>query len=117
MVFSKPIRPFYGMYRVDFLKYNRRQLHVQNPIKGNVRRKYGGTVSLGIPRGSLTRYKGKLVYIGGTSNGKVSIHSIITGERLSQNIKKEKLTILNNSKYRTQFLPQLKQWVYLQEIR
>jgi hypothetical protein len=116
MVLEKPIRPFYGMYRIDFLKYNRRQLHVQNPTEGNVRKKYGGTVSLGISRGSLTRYKNKLVYIGGTSNGKVSIHSIITGERLSQNIKKEKLTILNNSKHRTQFLPRLKSWVSLLRI-
>ena len=42
MVLEKPIRPFYGMYRIDFLKYNRRQLHIQIPIKGNVRRKYRG---------------------------------------------------------------------------
>jgi hypothetical protein len=117
MILEKTISPFYGIYRIDFLKYNRRKLHYQNPIKGNVRRKYGGTVSLGISRGSLTRYKGKLAYVGGTSKGRISIHSIITGERLAQNIRKEKLIMLNNNKYRTQFLPLLKQWVSLQEYR
>ena len=116
IVLGKTISPFYGMYRIDFLKYNRRQLHVQNPIDGNVRRRYGGTVSLEISRGSLVRYEDKLVYVGGTSKGKISIHSIITGKRLSQNIKKEELTILNNSKHRTQFLPRLKSWVSLLRI-
>jgi hypothetical protein len=117
IVLEKTIFPFYGMYRIDFLKYYRRQLHYQNPIKGNIRKKYGSTVSLGISRGSLAKYKTKLVYVGGTSNGRISIHSIITGERLSQVIKKEKLTILNNNKYRTQFLPQLNQWISLRKIR
>ena len=113
MVLEKPISPYYGIYRIDFLKYNRRQLHVQNPIKGNVRKKYGGTVSLSIPRGSVVKYKDKLAYVGGSSKGRLSIHSIITGKRLSQNINKKDLAMLNNNKYRTQFLPRLKSWVSL----
>ena len=40
----------------------------------------GWTVSLGISRGSIVRYKERLVYIGGTSKGRLSIHSVITGK-------------------------------------
>jgi len=104
IVLKKTISPFYGMYRIDFLKYYRRQLHYQNPTKGNVRKKLGGTVSLGISRGSVARYKNNLIYIGGSSKGRITIHSIITGERLARNIKKENLTLLYNNKFRTQLL-------------
>ena len=48
----------------------------------DIRKQYGGTVSLGI-RGSIVRYKERLVYIGGTYQGRLSIHSVITGKRLS----------------------------------
>lgn len=117
MILNKSITPYYGLYKLEFLNYYRRQLHVQNPKKGNIRKPYGGTVSLGISRGSIAKYEGKLVYIGGTSKGKISIHSIITGNRLVQNIKKENLTILYNNKWRAQFLTgHLKSWVSLRNF-
>ena len=113
MVFNKNIDPYYGIWRIDFLEYHRRQLHVQNPIKKNIRKQYGGTVSLGLSRGSVVKYKDKLVYIGGASKGKVAIHSIITGKRVKQHINKGDINILNITKRRVQFLPRLKPWVSL----
>ncbi len=104
----KEVKPFYGMYKVEFLEYHRRQLHVQNPIKGNVRKKYGTTVSLGMSRGSVLRYEGELTYLGGSSKGKVSIHDIITGKRITQNADKRDIKVLHITKQRTQLLPSLK---------
>ena len=95
------------------MEFSRRQLHVQNFAKGGIRKQYGGTVSLGISRGSIVRYKERLVYIGGTSKGRLSIHSVITGKRLSQNIKIVDIEVLYNNKRRVQFLTRLKSWVSL----
>jgi len=99
------IKPFKGMYIFENFNFTRRQLHVQNFSKGGKRKEYGGTVSLGIPRGSLVRHpKFGLSYVGGTSKGFISLHNL-EGKRITQSAKKNDLTILNNNKWRTQFLP------------
>lgn len=68
-----------------------RKLNVQNPIKGGIRKKYGGTRSLGFERGSIVlNSKYGFVYIGGSSKGRLSLHCLKTGKRLCQNAKKEK---------------------------
>ena len=108
MVLKKNINPYYGMYKIEYLQYYRRQLHVQIPQKGGIRKQYGGTVSLGISRGTVIRYKGKLSYVGGTSKGRLSIHSILTGKRLAQNINKKDITIMYNTKRRVAFISQIK---------
>lgn len=65
-----------------------------NPTHGNIRKTYGGTISLGFKRGSLVRHKKYgYCYVGGTSKGRISIHNIRTGERISQNIKIEDLML------------------------
>jgi hypothetical protein len=70
------------------LQFHRRQLHVFLPTKGGIRKSYGGTRSLGFKRGSLVRHKKYgLVYVGGTSNNRISLHSVETKKRISQNIK------------------------------
>jgi hypothetical protein len=90
-----PIEPFKGFYRFDFLQWHRRQLHVTNATKGGERKLYGSTVSLGIPRGMLVKHpKFGKCYIGGTSNGLISLHNVVDGKRLCQNAKKENCTIL-----------------------
>jgi len=109
------IAPFKGMYIFENFSFSRRQLHVQNFSTGGKRKEYGGTVSLGIPRGSLIRHpKFGLAYVGGTSKGFISLHSP-TGKRITQSAKKTDITILNNNKWRTQFLPCLKAGVSLRE--
>jgi hypothetical protein len=82
------------------VKRYRRQLHVQNPKKGGVRKNYGSTRSLGLERNTLVKHpKWGLSLVGGTSKGRVSLHDLITNKRLCQNAKIEDLKILTNQKW------------------
>lgn len=77
-------------------KFTRRQLHRFNYSKGGIRRRYGGTMSLGVQKGTLCHYKGKLGYIGGnTDKGRFSIHSSMTGIRVTQITKLEDMKLLS----------------------
>jgi hypothetical protein len=101
------IQPFLGMYKFENFKWSRRQLHMQVPIKGNFRKEYGKTVSLGIPRGTLTNHpKYNIVYVGGTSKGFISLYSL-KGKRLTQKVKKEECSNICILKWRTVFLSNL----------
>ncbi len=72
------------------LRFHRRQLHAFQCSKGGIRRNYGSTRSLGFKRGSLVKNnKYGFCYIGGTMKGRISLHSLKTGKRLSQNTKAE----------------------------
>jgi hypothetical protein len=113
---NNKIQPFYNLYKIEFLEYYRRQLHVQNYAKGAIRKPYGTTVSLGLSRGSVIKYKDKLGYLGGTSKNKVAVHSIITGKRVNQFVKLEDIKIMYITKRRVQFLPRLKPWVSLHKF-
>jgi len=104
MVLKQQVKPFLGLYQVEFLEYYRRQLHKQNPKKGGIRKPYGTTVSLGLPRGSTVRYRNKLAYLGGTSKGRLSLHTIETGKRITQNAKKADVQMLHSAKHTTQFI-------------
>jgi hypothetical protein len=81
------------IYYFQQIECHRRQLQVLQFSKGGKRRRYGGTVSLGIPKGTVVKAKYKkkeiLCYIGGNMNGKLSIHNIKNGERISRSIDKE----------------------------
>lgn len=89
--------------RTVYLKpimFHRRKLHEILPKKNGFRRNYGGTMSLGLKRGTLVNHpKYKLSYIGWTDGKRVSLHNIHTGERLCQNAKKEDLKILTKINY------------------
>ena len=113
MVLGVNIKPSFGLYQINFLEYHRRQLHVQKSIKKNVRKQKGSTVSMGMSRGSVVKYEDKLAYLGGSSKGKVSIHSIISGDRTNQKIKIKDIKQMYITKRRVQFLPRLKPWVSL----
>ena len=70
------------------LRFHRRQLHRFQPSAGGVRRRYGGSMSLGLKRGSLIRHpKYDVCYVGGNLGGYVSLHSLSTGKRLTQSAK------------------------------
>ena len=82
------------------LVFFRRQLHVQNPVKGGNRKNYGSNRSLGISRGTLVRHlKRGLALVGGTSKGRVSLHRLEDGKRLCQNAKIEDLRILTKLRF------------------
>jgi hypothetical protein len=67
------------------LRFHRRQLHRLQSEKGGKRKPYGGTISLGIKRGSWVRHpKWGLSYVGGTLNGRISLHDMQTGRRVTQ---------------------------------
>jgi hypothetical protein len=89
---------------VSPLRFYRRQLHVMQPIKGNIRKNYGGTRSLGFKRGSIvTHPKYGATYVGGTSQNNISLHSLKTGERLSQKIKPKDCKFLGYTSWREHF--------------
>jgi hypothetical protein len=84
------------------LRFHRRQLHVLQPTSGGVRRLYGGMRSMGLKRGSVvTHSKYGKTYVGGTSNGHISLHSVETGKRLSQNVKMLDCRFTTYSTWRT----------------
>ena len=88
------------------LRFHRRQLHRLEHAPGHIRSPYGGTVSLGFKRGSLVKHpKYGLTYIGGSSKGRVSLHSPQTGKRLCQNAKPQDIKFLTYNTWRTAFLP------------
>jgi hypothetical protein len=78
-----------NMILIKPLRFHRRHLHVQNPVKGGIRKRYGGTISFKLKRGSLAMHvKYNLIYIGGCSiidgNERISIYDIKSGKRITQ---------------------------------
>lgn len=83
------------------LRFHRRQLHAMQFSKGGVRRPYGGTRSLGFKRGSWIKHpKWGLCYVGGTSKGRISLHSLDTGQRLCRNAKPDDCAFLTFASWR-----------------
>ncbi len=83
------------------LQFHRRQLHMFQPAKGNIRRAYGGTRSCGFTRGSIVKHtKFGACYIGGTMDGKVSLHHCNTGKRLTQGAKAADIKFLSYASWR-----------------
>jgi hypothetical protein len=94
------------MLLITPLQFSRRQLHVQNPIKGGIRKQYGGTRSLGFKRGSWVQHpKYGICFVGGSSKGRISLHDLSSGKRLTQNAKSEDITFLHFSSWRTALPP------------
>ena len=95
--------------RLTFLKplnFYRRQLHMYCPTKKGVRKNYGGTLSLGIKRGTLVKHDNYgLSLVGGTSNGRISLNCLQTNRRLCQNAKKEDLKLLTNLRWNCSIPP------------
>ncbi len=93
------------------LRFHRRQLHRLQADKGGLRKRYGGTMSLGFKRGSWVKHpKYGVCYVGGTLNGRLSLHNLQDGKRFCQNAKPENCQFLTLSSWRIrkenrQFLP------------
>ncbi len=81
------------------LRFYRRQLHILQPNKGGIRKTYGGTMSMGLKRGSLVKHlKLGLVYVGGSSKNKISLHDM-EGKRIGQSFKVEDCKFLTYSNW------------------
>ncbi len=90
------------------LRFHRRQLHRFQPSKGGIRRRYGGTRSLGYKRGTLVRHSiYGLCYIGGCNERRrrLSLHDIKTGKRITQEAKDEDIKILTSVGFRSFYVP------------
>jgi len=83
------------------LRFHRRQLHRLQPEKGGLRKLYGSTNSLGFKRGSWVKHPQYGVgYVGGSSNGRISLHRLEDGKRLCQNAKLEDCQLLTYASWR-----------------
>lgn len=79
----------------------RRNLHYQPFIKGGIRFRRGGTISLGLKKGQLAKHiKHGLCYIGGSYLGWLTICNVQTGARIAQNVKTEDLLTLAYNSWR-----------------
>jgi RRXRR protein len=68
--------------------WHRRQLHRFQAEKSGKRKPYGGTLSQGIKRGTLVKHpKWGKATVGGTMDGKLSLHDPHTNKRLTQTAK------------------------------
>lgn len=81
------------------LIHTRRQLHRLNFKKGGTRSRYGGTMSLGIQRGTLVKHVkyGKCIVGGNNGVDRVSLHANISHSRLTQNAKLTDLQLIAHS--------------------
>lgn len=83
------------------LQFHRRQLHVLQPASGGIRKRQGGTMSMGIKRGSWVKHpKYGLCYVGGTSDDKVSLHTMDTGKRVTRCAHVDDLQFLTRASWR-----------------
>jgi RRXRR protein len=72
------------MYLVP-LRFHRRQLHRLQPEHGGRRKPYGGTMSLGLKRGSWVRHaRHGVCYLGGTTGNTISLHRMQDGRRIAK---------------------------------
>lgn len=85
------------------IRLHRRQLHVFNPGPGGYRRPYGGSMSQGFKRGSIVKHlKYGKCYVGGEDpkRGRISLHSLNTGNRLTQGAKPSETKFLAYNSWR-----------------
>jgi len=83
------------------LRFHRRQLQRLEPGKGGVRAPYGGTISMGLKRGSWVRHrKYGITYVGGTNGKEISLHSLQSGKRLTTHAKVEDCQVLTYASWR-----------------
>ncbi|CAB1129571.1 RRXRR domain-containing protein [Candidatus Hydrogenisulfobacillus filiaventi] len=81
--------------RMAPLRFRRRSLHLRQPAKGGGRRRHGGTVSLGLRRGTQVLHpKFGFCYVGGYMGNRLSLHAMRDGRRLTQNARREDIVAL-----------------------
>jgi hypothetical protein len=83
-----------GMYKFVPMVVHRRQLHMFQPSKSGKRQRYGGTVSLGIPKGTVCRYRGEYLVVGGNMGGRLSLNRLGDNKRVTQSAKVEEVKLM-----------------------
>src|SRR5258708_11146251 len=88
------------------LTWHHPQLHRFDPEKRGTRKPYGGTLSLGIKRGTLVKHpKWGKAYVGGTRDGKLSLHDPQTGKRLTQSANVAECRLMKLVRWKTRLVP------------
>lgn len=86
--------------------WHHRQLHRFQPGKGSKRTPYGGTLSQGIKRGTLVKHpKWGKATVGGTMDGRLSLHDPHTNKRLTQTARVTDCTPIKLLRWRTRLVP------------
>jgi hypothetical protein len=86
--------------------WRHRQLHRFQPEKGGKRKPYGGTLSQGIKRGTLVKHpKWGKATVGGTMDGKLSLHDPETNKRLTQSARVADCKLINVLRWRVWLVP------------
>lgn len=86
--------------------WHHRQLHRFQPEKGGKRKPYGSTLSQGIKRGTLVKHpKWGKATVGGTMDGKLSLHHPQTNKRLTQTAKVADCALITLLRWRTRLVP------------
>jgi hypothetical protein len=81
--------------RIAPLRFGRRSPHLRQPAKGGVRRRHGGTVSLGLRRGAQVLHpRFGFCYVGGHMGDRLSLHAMRSGRRLTQRARLHDLVVL-----------------------
>jgi hypothetical protein len=94
------------MLLIKPMQFHRRQLHVFQPAKYGIRRPYGSTRSIGFRRGSIVSHpKYGICVIGGASKGKISLHNLKTGKRLTQSASHSDIIFKSYNNYNLTFAP------------
>jgi len=87
--------------RVAPLRFLRRVLHVRNPARGGVRKRRGGTMSLGFKRGTQVLHpRLGFCYVGGFMGNRISLHAMQDGRRLTRRARPEDLMKLTPCSWR-----------------
>jgi len=93
------------------LSWHHRQLHRFEPEQGGKRKPYGGTLSQGIERGTLVKHpKWGKAYVGGTMDGRLSLHDPETGKRLTQSAKVMDCGLIKLVRWKTRLAPLATAW-------
>jgi hypothetical protein len=91
------------------LQFHRRQLHRFNRGNGGKPKPYGSTISRGLKRGSWVHHQRYgLTFVGGTLDGRLSLHDMQTGKRVTQRATVEDCTILCTASWRVRHASGLK---------
>jgi hypothetical protein len=96
------------LYYWSPIRLHRRQLHTLQPIKGNIRKRFGGTRSMGISKGTLVRGKNNNIrYVEGSSKNGISLidpHSTKKDKRTTRSAKPKDLKILTKISFTTEYI-------------
>jgi hypothetical protein len=82
------------IYKFVPILVHRRQLHMFQFNKTGKRKRYGGTVSLGIPKGTVCKYRDEYFSVGGNMKGKLSLNSLVNNKRITNNASLKKIVLM-----------------------